>query len=852
MKRTVPILILALFAAVSAVQAQPRSDSLFTAFSQLLSPEKVYLHTDREVYSIGDTIWVKGYLSNASTDAAYPECNYLYVELYASRYEQHDFTGEYDLFSKLQARVKLKRQDDGGFSGYIPLTEDMNTGIATVRAYSYWQLNGSPEYLFAKNIELRNPMKDEFVENLKTIRYTDQLTYDEIGVPNPFKKEILKRKPRSEEGIDLQFLPESGRYLPDRPSVVAVKAVNTDGLGVKVSGEVFADGLRIADFTTNDIGMGTVEVTVPGGTKKLTAVAETVVESFRYEGTLPLPEARAVVINAIPDAEGISIAVADAGIEIPASASLIVYDRTEIVFQSPYTECGNGKRVVYGDLRPGINNIAVVDDAGNVYAERPFFVFPKGKIRFDIDFDKPSYGKREKVTATVRLRDETGRPVDGDFSLAVTDEEYAPYSGEGHSIESWMLLGSELRGMIEEPQRYFCDTISLDQRIADMDRLLLTQGWRYYDLEKILKGQTTRPAYGKEYTQSLSGYVAGVLGKSKHATLCFMAPSIDFSMIADLDSTAYFALNGLDFPDSTQFIVGAQGKKNRFTKLYTPILNPDYFAASYDYPNYLKNAGYSESYAQYAMQSYQTTDGTLTYTIAPARITAPKHKNNYLSPFPNDSFKNWQYRDEKQMVRHRDYDLVSYIEETCSEIHKNEEGHLVGRPYRYSMGMTPQTVYPPIIIYLNGFRVGQEAIESVMISEVEAFVYLTGADAVKYDPTPGYDPDRRVATLTGPPKPVVLITTKFPDRSASNIMADKLLGWQKPSRFYAPKYETDASKKAFEPMRATLHWEPSLRVKDGEARFSFWTSDHQVPYRILLEGIAGSDCRPVSAGMTTR
>ena len=38
-------------------------------------------------------------------------------------------------------------------------------------------------------------------------------------------------------------------------------------------------------------------------------------------------------------------------------------------------------------------------------------------------------------------------------------------------------------------------------------------------------------------------------------------------------------------------------------------------------------------------------------------------------------------------------------------------------------------------------------------------------------------------------------------------------------------------------MRATLHWEPVLRFENGTARFEFYTSDHQAPYRIVLEGI---------------
>ena len=57
-------------------------DGGFPGYSSFLSPEKVYLHTDREVYNIGDTIWFRGYLENVSDLAEYPACNYLYVELF--------------------------------------------------------------------------------------------------------------------------------------------------------------------------------------------------------------------------------------------------------------------------------------------------------------------------------------------------------------------------------------------------------------------------------------------------------------------------------------------------------------------------------------------------------------------------------------------------------------------------------------------------------------------------------------------------------------------------------------------------------------------------------------------------
>ena len=87
-------------------------------------------------------------------------------------------------------------------------------------------------------------------------------------------------------------------------------------------------------------------------------------------------------------------------------------------------------------------------------------------------------------------------------------------------------------------------------------------------------------------------------------------------------------------------------------------------------------------------------------------------------------------------------------------------------------------------------------------------------------------------------RPVILVSTKWPVHNASNITSGTPLGWQRPAKFYVPKYEAKASKSKFEPMRSTLHWEPALDVRDGQASFEFYTSDHQVPYTLILEGIS--------------
>ena len=225
----------------------------------------------------------------------------------------------------------------------------------------------------------------------------------------------------------------------------------------------------------------------------------------------------------------------------------------------------------------------------------------------------------------------------------------------------------------------------------------------------------------------------------------------------------------------------------------------------------------------------KSSSGALILPLAPARITAP-HAN--LSPYPQDSFKPHQVRGEKELAPYADDPVVAYIAATCPGV-RYEGTTLVGPPSRMGSRMNLKKTYVPINIYLNGFQVSQQEIEALMVSDIDYLVYIDGMDAIKYDTA--FSSEDYIVRRS---PPVVLISSRFYTKSAANVTAGRLLGWQKPARFYSPRYESPASRKGFEPMRATLHWDPSIRVENGTARFEFYTSDHQVPYRIILEGLA--------------
>ncbi|MGE4415065.1 MAG: hypothetical protein AB7D08_07025, partial [Bacteroidales bacterium] len=64
------------------------------------------------------------------------------------------------------------------------------------------------------------------------------------------------------------------------------------------------------------------------------------------------------------------------------------------------------------------------------------------------------------------------------------------------------------------------------------------------------------------------------------------------------------------------------------------------------------------------------------------------------------------------------------------------------------------------------------------------------------------------------------------------------LGWQKPTGFYSPVYDTPQMYNTSNPdYRTTIYWSPSISTdENGIAKFEFYTSDYKNPCIIRIEG----------------
>ena len=791
-----------------------------------LSPEKVYIHTDRDVYGIGDTIWFKGYIVNSSPLSDYPESRYIYVDVIANTVGKN-FKGAFENVSYAMRRIKVKLRDNV-LEGYLAIPEDANTGYALVRAYTYWNLNKSEDYVFTKEISIINPIKDSYVEELKKKTVKSDTFYEEIGMENPFHKIKTVKK------IDGSLLPESGRLLAGISNRIGVKVIDNQGLGCQAFGKVYdSKDTQVASFTTDEYGFGSFMLAPVSAMEKYWAEVEDV-EGISIKVKLPPVEKDGVGISLRYAPEMIETIVEVCGAVDPLQLRFVLSGPSEVYYNVPL----NGKRfnLPLEGMPYGVNNVIVCTSSGKILAKRPFFVMPKGDAvrKIEYNLDKPNFKKRDNIGVSIGVGGKDG----GNFSVSVTDNLLSPSNKLNNNIISYMFLTSEIRGNVENPQRFFCDTIPLEKRLADIDLMLMTQGWEYYDLPSIFSGNFPVPKFGREYRQSISGVVKHKLLKNKKGfEVFFVAPAINYATLGTVGPEGNFELVGIDFPDSTKFFVSATNKSH--VKRYRTLLKEDSFAPLARFVHNREKVAYTPEVAKIVTENYYGSGGDLSYQLDAITVYGRKRPIKGISPYPNWEFRSDQIRENLKLEPYKAYDIISYLVMTCPGLREGEttkEGArtIVCRRAATASSFAPSRSFAPVTIYIDGLRMlDWWEINGLNVDDVETVVYLRGGEAAPFDVTAGGFGN---ASSTS----IVLIKTKPIIRQVWYISTGMPLGWQIPKKFYSPKYEVfgkDVVPSGAD-RRSTLYWNPFAKASDdGKISFRFYSSDLLSGYTVTVEGI---------------
>lgn len=494
-------------------------------YNSLYPQEKVYVHMDNRSYYIGDTIWFKAYVMNASTLHPTQTSGVLYVEL----------LGE----NGIEMEHKKMRLVNGMCHGDFVLKDEYRTGYYEIRAYTRNMLNwgnterGGRGLAYAQmSPEEREEYEKVFVHGNSTFippynhcafsrvfpvfmkpakrgEFKEEMEFYPLHTKLAFPKETHYEF--REPDVKLTFFPEGGSLVAGLPSIVAFEAVDQWGRKIEISGHVTQGRRkRVFDFSTSGRGRGFFSFCPEKG-EEYYAHVEHKGEQYRFR--LPEAEEQGYVLSVRPPVGkgNATFRIASAPSTVPDTATLgwtllcrgalMAFDTLSIC-PGKHTDVSLPSSL----LRPGVNQLTVFNRRGEVLAERLFFVCPpREQATLRLAELPDTVRPYQSVELEFQTNSSNGYFTQGCFSLSVTDaDERGKSSYDTRDIRSELLLSSDVKGFIENVDSYFHHS-SERAMAGDIDLLMLVQGWRRYEWQAMSTLQT--PRYAAEKGLLLDGYV---------------------------------------------------------------------------------------------------------------------------------------------------------------------------------------------------------------------------------------------------------------------------------------------------------------------------------------------------------
>lgn len=776
--------------------------------------EKVYLHFDKPYYMAGETMWFKGYLFDGTSHTIDSVSRVMYVDLV------DEITGK-----TIASRIL---NCDGSTFGDITLPDSLDEGFYQIRAYTNYMRNYSEEFFFHQDFKVYQGS----IKNRLTDANAQKMT----------------------EAADVQFFPEGGNLVVGLDSRIGFKALNILGKGVDVRGFVLDNAKdTIVAFQSEHLGMGVFNYT-PETQKTYTAFVKHNDGKYR-QFILPIAyeQGFTMAVDNISNKEKVKVFISNSSPKpVNKSSEIIVvaHQRGQLCFMAK----GNETQKTFAVSIPknkisddGLVQITLINAKGEPLCERLIFNNQNKQINLKITSDKSNYKIREKVTVSLEATDSERKPVEGNFSIAVTDASQVIADPHQENLLTYLLLSSDvsnlsgtdyysaLRGNVEQPASYFDK--ENDNTNRHLDILMMTQGWRRFIWQDLMADKELKINYLLETGLEVSGKAIRPNGKiADKVTLTLMIKNgknnPQFQM-GTTDSLGNYRFYGLDFSDSTQILV--QGMKQNGGKNLAVTINPlnsspkvrivktPYNPMEFNTQNlidFLKKANEAielekklklnkDQMLQEVVvkaKKYENPDPRKIYGRASNSIKV----DNILCAGATNVF---------QMIQGR----VPGV-----QVSPNGQGSfkVVIRGISTLMGSSD-----PLFL-LDGMPVDGGTISSINPCDVDVIDVLKGADAGIFGSQ----------AANG----VIAILTK---RGGSNydysknptlgVTIQKRMGYNVAREFYAPKYDINIPDHVRPDFRSTLHWQPNVKTNTaGKASITYWNTDAKATMRIIAEGVS--------------
>lgn len=841
--------------------------------------EKVHLHFDKPYYAVSDTIWFKAYLT---MDHHIPSLlsKILYVDLINDKDSlveslklpvtntvsngsivlstEHYKQGTYQL--RAYTKWMLNTNQAYFFTKNIHIGNVLNKELTTHITFSgsatdkASKVNARILYKDDKGMPLRNKkvsweviadyervskgkgttdengyLNINFTASQKVAINTGQLVTSvetgnnrTVNATFPLKTAILES--------DIQFFPEGGDLIEGLTSKVAFKAIKSDGLGIDAKGEITDNqGNIITTFTSQHLGMGNFNIKPEEGRTYKANV--TFKDGTKKSFNLPEVKSKGMIVSAEQDADNIEIKISanlayiqdnlNKGFYIAAQNNGVVYYAAQSLIRNQvYTA-----KISKEKFPSGILQITLLATNGLPISERLIFVNKNDHLNLNVTSDLPAYNSRQKVKLNISAKSQT-EIAEGNYSISVVDETKVPINEDNEiTIFSNLLLSSDLEGFIEQPNYYF--NKQNDKKLADLDVLMLTQGYRKFLYKDVVSGIDPKVTYMPEQGIDISGTIRKSNGMPlEKGRLLLQIPDKHFSSPTVTDQEGRFKFQNLVFQDSSEVILNARNNIN--SKDLRIMVDGEAYPAIYkniNSPDEMLNIDSTLSaYLQNNKLQNSSAFMLREVVVKSAAVKKPSHADHPalsgLNMMPDRLTSSEQLQGCTQLINCLAGSGLTYID------------NMLFLTRNYQSG-----VRVPVEIYVNGMPVDVSYLASIDTKGVESIEVFNDE---------GLSGINRRSNTSG----VVVINLKevkkvtmtkdqlkalFPDQ---NVLKFTPKGYAAERKFYLPKYAGPRTAMQSKDIRTTIYWNPIINTdKEGKTAIEFFNADDKGTYRVIIEGL---------------
>jgi len=744
--------------------------------------EKVYLHFDKPQYSVGEDLWFKAYVTNATTHLPTTVSSTLYVEL---------INQEKIIVDSLTLFI-----EDGTTNGSFSLSQDLETGNYRIRAYTEWMRNNDNDFFYRRDFMIINP---SFNENFNNIQ----------------KKVVAKKK------LIVDFLPEGGDLIDSVLTKIAIKITGTGSKNLQVNGRIINNkGEKVVDFESNDLGYASFFIK-PRMKESYLALIE--------QDTFYLPPVKkaGAIIGVIHShkSDDVYIEVKSRKVNLN-DGTLVAHRRGQFLFSQ---KCLNNTfmavRLKKSQLKTGVIHLTFFDKNRIPLSER--LIFPNRPLNEDdvsITSDRDVYGKRSKVSLEIRSKSDTIHSA----SITINPQTESSYKKYGENIENYLLLNSDLKGKIESPDLYFTDT---HEAYKALDFLMLTHGWSRFNWPSLLDSIDFSAKYLPEAGLKITGKASNYYNDKnlKEHFLGVTIPSIGvLNEVFAPSEDGTFQLIDLELMDSSNIFIQAYKEKNGKIKKYKSSKIQLEYPSRPDVTYFSNNK--SEVKPDYIEKIKKLREISEAYYLDDQTIELEEVVVTEKSFQQDEMDRRTLYFEPSNRIILDSVGLVAFSQTVFDLLRQVPGVQVLGVYPNQSVQIRGFTSFASgeASYFLDGVIVDRQVIQSFPIQDVEFIDVLKGPNAAIYG-TRGAFGLVLVYTRRGQPN--------YREERSTGLLTFVHPGYHKAKEFYSPQYDIDREEHSIPDFRTTLYWNPELEFENNSAETAFYSSDQTGNFVVRVEGM---------------